>query len=288
MSTRSRGEDRQDALPPAVAGALSEWQALLEPTPAQLASSYQRVRETLAQLPPIANRAAPSESALEAGAAPQYGTPGRWRRIAADCRRAAWAISGGAALALLAGFALGRLSSGSAEDPPPLAPASPIADPAPPSRALSLSPPPPPPVELEPAAAQPSVAAELRDEKPEAAAAPRAAQPRRARRGESPPSDPGLCQRRDPVQRAECWLRREQPRQALKALCGAAPGAAREREQIAMLRLVAECKLGRDIRGRAQRFFAEWPDSPLALRIRNECPEATGSFASAGTSARAH
>jgi hypothetical protein len=91
------------------------------------------------------------------------------------------------------------------------------------------------------------------------------------------------------VQRAECWLRREQPRRALEALCGARPGAAREREQVAMLRLVAECKLGRDVRGRAERFFAEWPDSPLALRIHNECPGAKSSFTSAGTkSARAN
>jgi hypothetical protein len=90
------------------------------------------------------------------------------------------------------------------------------------------------------------------------------------------------------VQRAECWLRREQAGKALQALCGADPGPAREREQVAMLRLVAECKLGHDVRERAQRFFTEWPDSPLALRIRNECPGATSSFTSGTKSALAN
>jgi hypothetical protein len=196
---------------------------------------------------------------------------------------------------LIAGFALGRLSSGAAvPDASPAAVAS--ADPAP-SAAVPAAVPSP----VAPVAQLPTVApAGLELDRPEERATPGAEHPaqelavaqrpaalapppKRARRADRSQDLTLACERRDPVQRAECWLRREQPRRALHALCGSAPGQEWEREQVAMLRLVAECKLGRDIHGQAERFFAEWPDSPLALRIRNECPTATRSFSSLGT-----
>src|SRR5690349_4729450 len=140
MSLPWRGEDRQNSLPPALEGAVGELQALLEPNPAQLAASYQRVRQTLAGLP----------AALPA--ARQNPGASRWRRVAADCRRAAWAISGGAALALLAGFALGRLSSGAAAlDAVPSGVASVSADPAPAAATMPLPSPTPTGLELQPA-----------------------------------------------------------------------------------------------------------------------------------------
>lgn len=282
MSLSWRGEDRPNSLPPALEGAVSELQALLEPTPAQLAASYQRVRETLAGLPPAPAAHRRSDTSSAADSAPQQNPgPERWRRIAADCRRAAWVISGGAALALIAGFALGRLSSGAAvrEDSPPTVasadPASAAAVPAPVARLPNAA-----PAVLEQAAPE---AAQPAQEPVTPVLAAREPPPKRTPRADRSQSLTLTCERREPVQRAECWLRREQPRRALQALCGSNPGQEREREQIAMLKLVAECKLGRDVRGQAQRFFAEWPDSPLALRIRNECPRATSNFTSLGT-----
>src|SRR5690606_24195038 len=97
------------------------------------------------------------------------------------------------------------------------------------------------------------------------------ARPSAARRADS--GDP-LCPARDPLLRAECLLRRQQPERALAALRGASASDRRERERVLGLTLLARCQLGQEVRSLGKQFFAEWPESSLRWRIRNECPSA--------------
>jgi len=287
------GQDRLETLPEELERALSGWRELLEPTPEQLEASSQRVRHVLSGLPSVAPAppARASTQVANGGCEQQTGPrpASGWRRRGVDRRRTGWALSSGAAVALMAAFALGRRSAGGASrDPQPLAismPAVSISSAVPvPSPALGL-----PEVERseEPAAHETSLPA--RAAAPLALEADHRATARRARSAESIVAvKKAPCQRQDALLRAECWLRRGRPEKALEALPGAPTGQEREREQVLMLRLVAKCQLGQDVRALAARFFAEWPDSPLALRIRNECPRAARRLAGpSGVSARA-
>jgi hypothetical protein len=274
---RWRDPDGLEPLPEELEHAVAGLRAFVEPTPGQLQLSYQRVQQTLAALPPpvLPRPVLPQERVR-----PMAVDRGAERALRA--RRALWGVSGGVtAVALVAGFTIGRWTR---EVPPAVAPGTAalvVASVAPVELVPSQLPvelvpsqlpvelvPSQLPVELVPSQLPVELVPIEQPARTEAKlAAPSAKRP-------SAPAAEQLCPSRDPVLRAECLLRRQQPQQALTALRGASTQRERERERVLVLTLLARCQLGQEVRSLGKRFFAQWPDSPLTWRIRNECPSA--------------
>lgn len=260
---RSREPDALEPLPEELEQAVAGLRAFVEPTPKQLELSYRRVQQ-----------------ALELAAPPPAATSLAARALRSRRRVLSLTAGGVTAVALAAGFVIGRWTS--------VPPASPEASQA---TAVLVAPPPMPQVPGEPE--QPPASSWVEDERVaelspllyrdtspgEAAGVDGLAIVRGsiAVRGPVAVHVNGVheqCSSRDPLLRAECLLRRQQPQRALAALREASTQHERERERVLGLTLLARCQLGQEVLSLGKDFFERWPDSPLTWRIRNECPKA--------------
>lgn len=289
---RSREPDALAPLPQELEEAVAGLRVFVEPTRGQLELSYQRVQAALGAVSPAplspAAVAPPSAVAPPLGMAPPPAVMAGASR-ALRGRSALWAVAGGVTgMALLAGFAIGRWTT-----IPPAAPAAQVEAEAglvPPEAAA-------PEEQHVPLVASADDAALVADhgaapDSPSKLVLEHSSDPQHSavlehsaisKRGpvayRSPAQRPAgagvqLCPARDPLLRAECLLRRQQPERALTALRSAPSQHERERERVLGLTLLARCQLGQEVLSLGKQFFARWPSSPLTWRIRNECPRA--------------